>query len=80
MSFAVWNEKPPFVFAKDDPEQIYKVGEKWVVTDNPARAIQSEIDAVLNRPPLKKISDGDLAQLLVEHGVISQAAVDAAKS
>lgn len=47
MSFAIWNEKPPFEFAPDDVEQVYQVGDKWVVTDDPARATQEEIDAVL---------------------------------
>lgn len=51
MSFAIWNEKPPFTFGRNDPEQIYRVGDKWVVTDDPARATQQEVDAVLDAPP-----------------------------
>lgn len=48
MSFAVWQQHPPFKFAPTDKEQIYKVGSVWVVTDVPARATQAEVDAVLN--------------------------------
>lgn len=53
MSFAIWNEKPPFEFAENDPEQIYQVGDKWVVTDDPTRANQAEVDAVLAQASAK---------------------------
>lgn len=72
MSFAVWNEKPPFAFAKNDREQIYQVGDKWVVTDDPLRATQEEVDAVLNAPSqAPRLTDGDLADVLVRKGVLS---------
>lgn len=48
MSFAVWKEKPPFTFAEGDPEQLYQVGSVWVVTDDPSRATQAEVDKALN--------------------------------
>lgn len=51
MSFAIWQERPPFAFDKTDREQIYQVGNVWVVTDDPAKATQAEVDAVLNPPP-----------------------------
>lgn len=47
MSFAVWKEKPPFTFEPEDREQVYQVGDVWVVTDDPARATQAEVDAAL---------------------------------
>lgn len=73
MSFAIWQEKPPFDFAKNDPEQIYKVGSVWVVTDDPAKANQAAVDAVLNAPIAKApISDGALAQILVAKGLLTQ--------
>lgn len=53
MSFAVWKEKPPFVFVDNDSEQIYPVGSVWVVTDDETRATQAEVDAVLNQPAPK---------------------------
>jgi hypothetical protein len=51
MSFAVWKEKPPFEFGPEDPEHIFPVGAMFVVTDDPARATQAEVDAALNPPP-----------------------------
>lgn len=51
MSFAVWKQRPPFAFDQKDREQIYQVGDKWVVTDDPARATQAEVDAVLAPKP-----------------------------
>jgi len=51
MSFAIWNQKPPFEEKDLTPgEKIYQVGDKWVVTDDPAKANQAAIDAVLNAP------------------------------
>lgn len=47
MSFAVWKSKPPFEFAEGDAEQVYVVGNVWVVTDDPAKATQAEVDAAL---------------------------------
>lgn len=47
MSFAVWSSKPPFEFAAHEREQIFQVGDLWVVTDDRARATQAEIDALL---------------------------------
>lgn len=48
MSFAIWNEKPPFPEADLTPgEKIIQVGDKWVVTDDPSKATQEQIDAVL---------------------------------
>lgn len=44
MSFAVWKQRPPFAFAPADPEQVYQVGDVFVVTDNPARVTQAEVD------------------------------------
>ena len=46
MSFAIWNEKPSFTFEPEDREQIYQVGEKWVVTDDATRATQENVDAL----------------------------------
>ena len=51
MSFAIWNEKPPFEFAADDREQIYEVGDKWVVTDDSAKATQENIDVAIKPQP-----------------------------
>lgn len=78
MSFAVWNERPPFAFSKDDPEQIYQVVDKWIVTNDPARATQAEIDAVLAPPVRTQISDGHLAALLVSKKMITEAEIAAA--
>jgi hypothetical protein len=50
VSFAIWSDKPPFEFGEGDRERVYSVGAVWVVTDNPARATQAEVDAVLNPP------------------------------
>lgn len=50
MSFAVWKSKPPFQFESDDREQVYQVGDVWVVTDDPKRATQAEVDAALAPP------------------------------
>lgn len=63
MSFAIWNEKPPFEFAADDREQIYQIGEKWVVTDDLAKATQENIDVALKpqAPP-----EPTKAELLVQ--------------
>ena len=47
MSFAIWKSKPPFEFAAGDAEQVYVVGGVWVVTDDPTRATQEEVDAAL---------------------------------
>lgn len=79
MSFAVWNKPPPFTFQKDDREQIYQVGNVWIVTDDPLRATIANVDAVLNPTPApKSISDGQLAALLVRQNVITQDVIDAA--
>lgn len=48
MSFAVWLAKPPFTFAKDEREQVYQVGSVWVITDDPSRATQQEVDRIVN--------------------------------
>lgn len=73
MSFAIWNEKPPFEFAPEDKEQVYQVGDKWVVTDDPKKATQAAIDAVRNQPAASKgISDGQLAAILVGKGLLTQ--------
>ena len=52
MSFAIWQQEPPFKFNKNDPEQIYQVGSVWVVTNNSKKATQANVDAVLSPPPL----------------------------
>lgn len=46
MSFAVWMAKPPFAFGELDAEQVYAVGELWVVTDQGAPT-QAQVDAAL---------------------------------
>lgn len=51
MSFAIWKEKPPFVFTPADAEQIYPVGDVWIVTDDPAKATQEYIDALQAAQP-----------------------------
>ena len=63
MSFSVWNEKPPFEFAEDDREQIYEVGARWVVTDDPAKATQSEVDALEIVKPVADTKQSLLAQI-----------------
>lgn len=50
MSFSIWQQQPPFTFTPTDKEQIYKVGSVWVVTDDPTKATQTAVDAVLNAP------------------------------
>lgn len=78
MSFAVWKSRPPFTFAPDDREQIYPVGDVWVVTDDPARATQAEIDAVLEAaPPVTPTPVKQLAALLVEKNIVSAEEIDA---
>lgn len=78
MSFAVWMSQPPFKFSPEDREQIYQVGSVWVVTDDPTRANQAEIDKVINQAPVApSLTNGKLASLLVKQGILSQAAVDA---
>lgn len=51
MSFAIWYQKPSFTFKPEDREQIYKVGEVWVVTDDAKLATKSEVDRVRNAAP-----------------------------
>ena len=63
MSFSIWNERPPFECAADDREQIYQVGDKWVVTDNQAKATQENIDDAL-KP--QATPDPTKAELLVQ--------------
>jgi hypothetical protein len=59
VSFAIWNQKPPFDEASLTPgEKIYQVGDFWVVSDNPNHT-QADVDAVLNPapPPLDLINE-----------------------
>jgi hypothetical protein len=50
MSFAIWDEKPPFTEDELTPgEKIIQVGDKWVVTNDPSKATQTEVDALLSR-------------------------------
>lgn len=56
MSFSLWKDKPPFTFDAKDREQIYQVGAVWVVTDDPKRATQAEVDAVINAPAAPDVS------------------------
>lgn len=63
MSFAIWSQPPPFTFSPQDREQIYQVGSVWVVTDDPARATQAEVDAVLNAPPKTVTTEEKLASI-----------------
>lgn len=66
MSFAIWKSKPPFEFAKGDAEQVYVVGGVWVVTDEPHRATQEEVDAALAPPvPLTALEKLQAAGLTV---------------
>jgi len=64
MSFAIWNEKPPFKFAESDREQIYQVGDKWVVTDDPFKATQENIDLALN--PQEPTTEPTKAELMTQ--------------
>lgn len=57
MSFAVWKQPPPFTFGAADREQIYHVGSVWVVTDDAARATQTEVDKVMNPPPPPTVAE-----------------------
>lgn len=51
MSFAVWTSPPPFGPGDlGEGEVIYAVGEVWVITDDPERATQAEVDKVLLTP------------------------------
>ena len=77
MSFAIWRQKPPFTFTDKDAEQMYEVGAYWVVTDDPSKATQDNIDAVLNAPqPRPKITNDRLAELLVQKAILSQSDID----
>lgn len=73
MSFAIWQQEPPFKFDEKDPEHIYRVGSVWVVTDDPKRATQAEVDALINAaaPPPALSETGQLAQLLEAKGILT---------
>ena len=75
MSFAIWKEKPPFVFDPEDREQIYKVGDKWVVTDDPTKATQEAVDAVLNAP--KPDAEPSIADIVAVLAPEQKSALDA---
>lgn len=45
MSFSVWKTLPPFEMLIDDPEQIYQVGDVWVLTDDPDKATPEYVEA-----------------------------------
>lgn len=47
MSFAVWNILPPFAPQPGSADRVYQVGTHWVVTDDPLKATQPNIDAAL---------------------------------
>jgi len=79
MSFAVWQKRPSFAFAPEDREQIYQVGELFVVTDDPARATQAEIDAVLN-PPKAPRQQSLAERVLIAKGLATRADFDAEES
>lgn len=69
------------MFAKNDVEQIYQVGNVFVVTDDPRRATQAEVDAMLNAPrAAPALTNGALADVLVAKGVLTAADVAAAKA
>lgn len=68
MSFSVWKQVPPFTFKAEDVEQIYKVGSVWVVTDDPARATQAEVDA-LNAQVAAESAPKTVAQKLAAIGL-----------
>jgi hypothetical protein len=53
MSFAVWQARPPFPESDlTAGERIYRVNDKWVITDQ-GEPTQQQIDAVLNAPVQK---------------------------
>jgi len=52
MSFCIWEELPPFT--PDPPEYIYRVGDKFVVTDQ-GKPSQNDIDQVLSIKPAKRL-------------------------
>lgn len=79
MSFAVWDQHPPFTFDKGDQEQIYQVGDKFVVTDDPARATQAEVDALRSPKAPQKSQLDALQDALIAKGTISMADLDAAQ-
>jgi uncharacterized protein affecting Mg2+/Co2+ transport len=53
MSFSVWNTEPPFTLKPEEAEQIYRVGAFWVVTDDPSKATQTQVDAVVGPSAVK---------------------------
>lgn len=62
MSFAIWQSVPPFT--PDAPEAVYQVGDVFVVTDDPARATQAEVDAALTvQPPAPRSKEDILAAI-----------------
>jgi len=75
MSFALWMVAPPFQESDLSPgEKIYRVGDAFVVTDDPARATQAEVDAVRNAPsaPAPLTADA-LAAVLIAKGTLASA-------
>jgi hypothetical protein len=58
MSFSIWQSLPPFT--PDAPEAVYQVGDVYVVTDDPARATQAEVDAALAVQPTAPRSKADI--------------------
>lgn len=49
MSFAIWIEEPPFVEADLSPnEKIIKVGDVWVVTNQPELATPEKVAEILS--------------------------------
>lgn len=78
MSFAIWKQKPPFRFAQEDPEQIYQVGSVWVVTDDPSRATQTEVDKVLNATV--PASDPSITQSQLRAALVGAGLTEAAVS
>jgi hypothetical protein len=62
MSFSIWQSLPPFT--PDTPEAVYQVGDVYVVTDDPARATQAEVDAALAvQPPAPRSKEDILAAI-----------------